>query len=213
MQHWAADHEALLDAKLAGLKAGLKLTPDQEKLWPPFEAAVRDAAKMRMEQMKAMMDRMQKMREWNDGADAKYGRHERHGSADQAISPVDRLEALGQAHVGAGRRNAERRRSRQAPLRQPRQLPEAAVRPARRRDADDGTWPHIAGWDMMGGMGMGMMGGEMGMMGREGMGMGMMGGGKGMMGQGGMGMMGREPGGMNMMGRQSDDEEDSSDDE
>ena len=25
MQHWAADHEALLDAKLAGLKAGLKL--------------------------------------------------------------------------------------------------------------------------------------------------------------------------------------------
>jgi len=43
MQHWAADHEAMLDAKLAGLKAGLKLTSDQEKLWAPFEAAVRDA--------------------------------------------------------------------------------------------------------------------------------------------------------------------------
>ena len=39
MQHWAADHEALLDARLAGLKAGLKLTPDQEKSWGPFEAA------------------------------------------------------------------------------------------------------------------------------------------------------------------------------
>jgi hypothetical protein len=25
MQHWAADHQVLLDAKLAGLKAGLKL--------------------------------------------------------------------------------------------------------------------------------------------------------------------------------------------
>ena len=58
MQHWAADHQALLDAKLAGLKAGLKLTPDQEKLWEPFEAAVRDAAKMRMEHMRAMMEGM-----------------------------------------------------------------------------------------------------------------------------------------------------------
>src|SRR5579863_5741739 len=63
MQHWAADHEALLDAKLAGLKAGLRLTSDQDKLWPPFETAVRDAAKLHMDQMKSMMDRMQKMRE------------------------------------------------------------------------------------------------------------------------------------------------------
>jgi hypothetical protein len=61
MQHWTADHQALLDSKLAGLKAGLKLTPDQEKLWEPFEAAVRDAAKMRMEHMRAMMDRMRGM--------------------------------------------------------------------------------------------------------------------------------------------------------
>ena len=51
MQHWAADHEAMLDAKLAGLKAGLRLTPDQEKLWGPFEFAIRDAAKMRMAHM------------------------------------------------------------------------------------------------------------------------------------------------------------------
>jgi hypothetical protein len=27
MQHWAVDREALLDAKLGGLKAGLRLTP------------------------------------------------------------------------------------------------------------------------------------------------------------------------------------------
>jgi hypothetical protein len=39
MQHWAADHEAMLDAKLAGLKAGLRLTSDQEKLWPSLETA------------------------------------------------------------------------------------------------------------------------------------------------------------------------------
>ena len=35
MQQWAADHEAMLDAKLAGLKAGLKLTPDQSSSGVP----------------------------------------------------------------------------------------------------------------------------------------------------------------------------------
>ena len=78
MQHWAADHQALLDAKLAGLKAGLKLTPDQEQLWGPFEAAVRDAAKMRMEHMRAMMDRMR-------GA---------MGEGAERPSPVDHIEMM-----------------------------------------------------------------------------------------------------------------------
>jgi hypothetical protein len=73
MQHWAADREAVLDAKLAGMKAGLKLSADQEKLWGPFETAVRDAAKERMENMKKMMETRE--------------RGERH-------SPVDRLEAM-----------------------------------------------------------------------------------------------------------------------
>ena len=50
--HWA-DRGFLLDAKLAGIKAALKLTPDQEKLWGPFEAAVRDGAKARAEAMRA----------------------------------------------------------------------------------------------------------------------------------------------------------------
>jgi hypothetical protein len=75
MQHWAADHQALLDAKLAGLKAGLKLTPDQEKLWEPFEDAVRDAAKTRMEHMREMMRGM-------TGEDA------------ERRSPVDHLEMM-----------------------------------------------------------------------------------------------------------------------
>ena len=43
-------------AQVCRVKAVLKLTPDQEKLWTPLETAVRDAAKMRMEQMKSMMD-------------------------------------------------------------------------------------------------------------------------------------------------------------
>ena len=36
------DRAALVDAKIAGLKAGLKLTPAQEKNWPAVETAIRD---------------------------------------------------------------------------------------------------------------------------------------------------------------------------
>ena len=39
------DRAALVDAKIAGLKAGLKLTPAQEKNWPAVETAIRDSAK------------------------------------------------------------------------------------------------------------------------------------------------------------------------
>ena len=84
MQHWAADHEALLNAKLAGLKAGLNLNPDQEKLWGPFEAAVRDAAQLRMHHMK---ERMQMMRGMGE---SEMGEEEQ----GQPASPVDRLDAM-----------------------------------------------------------------------------------------------------------------------
>ena len=43
------DQAALTDARIAGLKAGLKLTPAQEKNWPAVEAALRDRAKLRAE--------------------------------------------------------------------------------------------------------------------------------------------------------------------
>ena len=48
----------LLDARLAGMKAALKLTPDQEKAWGPFEAAVRQADSARREAMREMHERM-----------------------------------------------------------------------------------------------------------------------------------------------------------
>jgi hypothetical protein len=53
-----ADRGFLLDAKLAGMKAALKLTADQEKLWPAFETAVRDADKARMDAMMARRKQM-----------------------------------------------------------------------------------------------------------------------------------------------------------
>lgn len=49
-QRWrptAEDTAAFTDARIAGLKAGLKLTAEQEKNWPAVEAALRDLAKQR----------------------------------------------------------------------------------------------------------------------------------------------------------------------
>jgi hypothetical protein len=41
------DSAAFTDARIAGLKAGLKLTAEQEKNWPAVETALRDLAKQR----------------------------------------------------------------------------------------------------------------------------------------------------------------------
>jgi hypothetical protein len=49
-QRWrpsAEDRGALVDGRVAGLKAALKLTPEQEKNWPAVEQAIRDLAKQR----------------------------------------------------------------------------------------------------------------------------------------------------------------------
>ncbi len=47
----AADLKAFTDARIAALKAGLQLTPDQEKNWPPVEQAIRDMAQARQARM------------------------------------------------------------------------------------------------------------------------------------------------------------------
>lgn len=49
----AQDRAAFVDARIAAVKAGLQLTPDQEKNWPPVEAAVRDFAKQRIDRANA----------------------------------------------------------------------------------------------------------------------------------------------------------------
>jgi zinc resistance-associated protein len=50
-QRSAEDVAALTDARVAGLKAGLKLTAEQEKNWPAVETAIRDLAKARGDRM------------------------------------------------------------------------------------------------------------------------------------------------------------------
>ncbi len=47
------DVAAFADARIAALKAGLRLTAEQEKIWPNFESALRDLAKARHDRMTA----------------------------------------------------------------------------------------------------------------------------------------------------------------
>ena len=190
MQHWAADHEALLDAKLAGLKAGLKLTPDEDKLWPPFETAVRDAAKLHMEQMKAMMDRMQKMREMMQSMN-KSEEMKGMTAPGEAVSPVDRLEAMGQRMSERG----------------------AAI-----TKVADAAKPLYGSLDNSQKRRFVLLGRALFMMGHGHPGMDMMRSGMGMMGggsmrQGDMGMMGGKSDRMEPMGHGPDEEGDNSDEE
>ncbi len=49
----AADVAAFTDARIAAMKAGLELTPDQARNWPAFEQAVRDMAQLRIDRITA----------------------------------------------------------------------------------------------------------------------------------------------------------------
>jgi hypothetical protein len=79
--HWKMseqDRGAMTDARIAALKAGLKLTPDQEKSWPAFETALRDQAKVRSERFAAR------------------------ASADRPRDPVERLKLRAEAMTQRG---------------------------------------------------------------------------------------------------------------
>ena len=81
VQRWrpsAQDITAFGDARIAALKEGLKLTADQEKLWPPLEKALRDASKARADRMAAR------------------------ASADRPSDPVERMQFRAQRLSEAG---------------------------------------------------------------------------------------------------------------
>jgi hypothetical protein len=82
------DRAAFLDAKIASVKAGLKLTPDQEKLWPPVETAVRDFASQRMAQANARASERDARRAAQDQKGSQDGTP---AVADQIRDPVARL--------------------------------------------------------------------------------------------------------------------------
>lgn len=45
------DIKAFTEARIAALKAGLQLSPEQEKNWAPFEQALRDLAKLHLQRV------------------------------------------------------------------------------------------------------------------------------------------------------------------
>jgi hypothetical protein len=49
----ADEVSAMADARIAALKAGLELTPDQAKNWPAFEAALRNMVQLRVQRIQA----------------------------------------------------------------------------------------------------------------------------------------------------------------
>ena len=63
------DRAAFTDARIAALHAGLKLNPDQEKLWPPVEEAIRGLANQRREAREARRERFASMRQQGEGRD------------------------------------------------------------------------------------------------------------------------------------------------
>ena len=75
---WAQNRAAFLNARLAALHAGLELNPDQEKLWPPVESAIRDFCKLVTSQWRA------------------------HRNEEQGLNPVDRLEKRSEAITARG---------------------------------------------------------------------------------------------------------------
>jgi len=59
----AEDFAAFTDARIAALKAGLKLTPAQEKNWPALEAALREQRKARAARIAEWREKAKEPRE------------------------------------------------------------------------------------------------------------------------------------------------------
>ncbi len=76
----AADVAAFTDARIAALKAGLELTPDQAKNWPAFEQAVRDMAQLRIDRINA-----------REAQNQQQDQQQAQQPQQQGMSPFDRL--------------------------------------------------------------------------------------------------------------------------
>jgi zinc resistance-associated protein len=73
----AEDRGPLLDARIAALHAGLRLTPEQEKAWPAFDQAYRDLAALR-------------------------GHRQASPGADESLDPVQRAQRRAEALTARG---------------------------------------------------------------------------------------------------------------
>jgi len=86
------DREALVDARIAAIRAGLRLTAEQEPLFAPVEQAIRDQAQQRMERWGEMRGQMRDM--------SREERREQRAERQAEYDFMSRLEARA-AHAGA----------------------------------------------------------------------------------------------------------------
>ena len=90
----ATEAAALTDVRIAVVKAALQLTPDQEKLWPAVEDAIRNRAKNRDARIAAFAKRVEEL-------------HEKGPDALREIDPIAflkrRAEALAQRSADLGK--------------------------------------------------------------------------------------------------------------
>lgn len=91
----AQDREAFIDARIAAVHAGLKLSPEQEKLWPPVEEAVRGLVAQRRAERQGWRDRLSPGSVLNDApgmlramADAQAARAEATRKLADALGPL-----------------------------------------------------------------------------------------------------------------------------
>lgn len=89
------DRAAFADARIAAVKAGLRLTPDQDKLWPPVEAAVRDFAKFRIDRANARMEASKDSARDQQKPDDPVARL--HGRADRMAATAAALKRIADA--------------------------------------------------------------------------------------------------------------------
>jgi zinc resistance-associated protein len=87
----AEDIAAFTDARIAALKAALKLTPDQEKHWPAVEQALRDISKERAANREARptterrADAIERLRDRADALAARAAALRRLADAEQPL--------------------------------------------------------------------------------------------------------------------------------
>ena len=105
----ADDVSAFADARIAALKAGLELTPDQTKNWPAFETALRNMVQLRIDRIKAREAAQQQ---------------------DQSPAACVTVRSAGEArrrHEQAQRRAQADRRCRRAALSEPQRRPKGPL--------------------------------------------------------------------------------------
>jgi hypothetical protein len=79
----AEEMQAFANARLAALRAGLSLTPEQQANWPAFEEAARELQKLRLDRMHAMIE-------------------QRRSPQPQSTDPAERMRSRGAAMADMG---------------------------------------------------------------------------------------------------------------